>query len=222
MDNAIRPAASVILLKPSAEGFDTLLLKRSDQLSFAPSHWVFPGGKMEEFDYRDGDGEVEAALHAARRECLEEAGIDDLGELFYLATWTGPTSAKYRFRTHLFVAFVAPDTVCEVDGSEIVEGHWIPLSEAWKGASCGDYKMMPPTIMSLFDLQAHNSMDSMCAFLHDRPYFDYVPKVVRYEGGIVALYPGDSGWEQGEITAHEPFHRLRLAPDNSYHLLKTF
>ena len=30
MDNAIRPAASVILLKPSAEGFDTLLLKRSD------------------------------------------------------------------------------------------------------------------------------------------------------------------------------------------------
>lgn len=221
MDNHIRPAASVVLLKPSSEGFDTLLLQRSEQLSFAPGHWVFPGGKIEEFDYRDGDGEVDAAYHAARRECLEEAGIDGLGELYYLATWTGPTSARYRFRTHLFVAFVAPDTSLTVDGSEIVSGHWISLPEAWKRASAGEYKMMPPTIVSLHDLQAHNTPASMRDFLHDRPYFDYVPKVVRYEGGMVALYPGDSGWHQGAMTEEAPFHRLLLIDNKTYRFVKT-
>ena len=216
----IRPSASVVVLRPSDNGFEILLLKRNATLSFAPNFWVFPGGKIEESDYRDGDGEVDAAYHAARRECQEEASITDIGELFYLSTWTAPVVAKRRFRTHLFVAFVAAGTPFTVDGSEIVEGHWVSLPEAVAKASRGDFLMMPPTIVSVMDLNDNNDPQRMMAFLEDRPYFDYAPKIFFTDEGMWALYPGDSGWESGDVSLSEQQHRLLRHPDYSYTYIK--
>ncbi len=216
----IRPSASVVILRPSNNGFEILLLKRNASLSFAPNFWVFPGGKIEESDYLDGDGEVDAAYHAARRECEEEAAISDVGELFYLSTWTAPVAAKRRFRTHLFVAFVEADTPFTVDGSEIVEGHWVSLAEAVAKASKGEYLMMPPTIVSMMDLNDNNDPQRMMAFLDDRPYFDYAPKIFFTDEGMWALYPGDSGWACGDVSLTEQRHRLLRHPDYSYTYFK--
>src|SRR5882724_8601332 len=71
-----RPAASVILLrrggKHAQRGLEVLLLKRSEQASFMPGVWVFPGGAV---DPEDGEGET-GFQACALRELSEEASIE--------------------------------------------------------------------------------------------------------------------------------------------------
>jgi 8-oxo-dGTP pyrophosphatase MutT (NUDIX family) len=62
----IREAASVILLRSTAVGFEVLLVRRNRGASFMASAYVFPGGVAE-------DGED--ARTAAARELFEEAGV---------------------------------------------------------------------------------------------------------------------------------------------------
>lgn len=63
---SIREAASVILLRATADGFDVFLLRRHKQASFMASAFVFPGGATEP---------GEDARTAAARELFEEAGV---------------------------------------------------------------------------------------------------------------------------------------------------
>lgn len=89
-----RPAATVILLRPSGGGLEVLLLRRHRRSSFAADAWVFPGGVVDAADatlpaanWRGIDPEALAArfradaelvlgLHvAAVRETFEEAGV---------------------------------------------------------------------------------------------------------------------------------------------------
>ena len=79
-----RPAATVLLLRDSAQGLEVLMTRRSLRASFAPGAYVFPGGGI---DAQDGASHAQArqrptqsALHltqavAAIRESFEELGI---------------------------------------------------------------------------------------------------------------------------------------------------
>lgn len=67
----IRPAATVMLLRDTAEGLEVFVLRRSSAAVFASGMYVFPGGKV---DVADGEGD-EAFRVAAIRECYEEAGV---------------------------------------------------------------------------------------------------------------------------------------------------
>jgi len=67
----IRPAATVMLLRDTAEGLEVFVLRRSNAAVFASGMYVFPGGKV---DAADGEGD-EAFRVAAIRECYEEAGV---------------------------------------------------------------------------------------------------------------------------------------------------
>jgi 8-oxo-dGTP pyrophosphatase MutT (NUDIX family) len=89
----IHPAATVILLRDGVDGIETWLLRRRQQMAFAPSMSVFPGGRVD-----DGDASADvpwigaepredaerfecsvelarAALVAAVRETFEETGV---------------------------------------------------------------------------------------------------------------------------------------------------
>ena len=50
---SIRLSATAILVRETTQGqgFETLLLRRSRQMKFAPGFWVFPGGNVEPSDY---------------------------------------------------------------------------------------------------------------------------------------------------------------------------
>ena len=63
---AIREAASVILLRTAARGFEVFLLRRSRSARFMASAYVFPGGVAEP---------GEDARTAGARELFEEAGV---------------------------------------------------------------------------------------------------------------------------------------------------
>src|SRR5690554_7960238 len=88
---AIRPAATLALVRDGDRGLEVLLLQRTWQAAFMPGYFVFPGGAVDPRDPEaracasgrdDGAISQTLSLHeggadymiAARRECLEAAG----------------------------------------------------------------------------------------------------------------------------------------------------
>ena len=76
-----RPAATVVVARPSAAPLEVLLLRRPARARFAAGAWVFPGGAIDEDDAspawvgrRPVVGEPTACV-AALRELFEETGI---------------------------------------------------------------------------------------------------------------------------------------------------
>ena len=67
----VKPAATVMLLRDTAEGLEVFMLRRTVSAAFAGGMYVFPGGKV---DPADGEGD-EAYVVAAIRECFEECGV---------------------------------------------------------------------------------------------------------------------------------------------------
>ena len=81
---AVRPAATVLLLRDGADGIEVLMTRRSMTASFAPGAYVFPGGGIDAADAvalgqstrreRQSDLHLTQAI-AAIRESFEELGI---------------------------------------------------------------------------------------------------------------------------------------------------
>ena len=79
-----RPAATVLLLRDSAQGVEVLMTRRSASASFAPGAYVFPGGTIDPADAQahraaarrptQDDTRLTQAI-AAIRESFEELGI---------------------------------------------------------------------------------------------------------------------------------------------------
>ncbi|MBS0428008.1 MAG: MBL fold metallo-hydrolase [Proteobacteria bacterium] len=65
----VRPAATVLLLRDSAQGVEVLMTRRSDYASFAPGAYVFPGGRVDAAD-------SEARRIALRRRTQSRAQLD--------------------------------------------------------------------------------------------------------------------------------------------------
>ena len=80
----IRPAATVLLLRDSAQGLEVLMTRRSMTASFAPGAYVFPGGGVDALDATSHPQAhrraAQSDLHltqaiAAIRESFEELGV---------------------------------------------------------------------------------------------------------------------------------------------------
>ena len=68
----IRPAATVILVRDAADGFEILMLKRTSGAAFAGGMFVFPGGRVDGDDHlhrydehRVGPSDVQQAQQRA-------------------------------------------------------------------------------------------------------------------------------------------------------------
>ncbi len=81
---ALRNAATVLLLRDSADGIEVLMTRRSMSASFAPGAYVFPGGGIDAADVGAHSQSTrrpgQSALHltqaiAAIRESFEELGV---------------------------------------------------------------------------------------------------------------------------------------------------
>ena len=81
---ALRPAATVLLLRDGPEGVEVLMTRRSMTASFAPGAYVFPGGGIDAADAQAFDGAARRPTQsdlrltqaiAAIRESFEELGV---------------------------------------------------------------------------------------------------------------------------------------------------
>lgn len=130
--SVVRPAATVAILRECAEGFETLLLKRSEALQFAGGLWVFPGGRVDNDDFAgDPNDLLMAARRAAVRETREETALDISDcELHYFAHWTTPEPEPKRYATWFFVTAIDAADDVAVDGSEILAHRWLTPAAA--------------------------------------------------------------------------------------------
>ena len=173
-DEDLPLAGTAVLLRPAADGFQVLLLRRPSRGSFADA-WVSPGGKVEPGDRQPGAAKVDAALRAAARETAEEVGL----------------TAPVRIRAWFFLA-LAPDAEPSPSSDEVVELAWVSPAEALARHASGEWRLFPPTWLTLHRLSAFTDVD---AALASGGAVELFQTQVRDEGRVF-------GWTQGTLHAH--------------------
>lgn len=200
----IRPAATLVLLRETPSGLEALLLRRHSASRVGSGAWVFPGGVVEDEDYCGGDDIEVAARCAAIRETTEEASIAvPLESLQLISHWTTPDApevSKKRFATWFYLSTAAVDEIV-VDGEEIDAYNWVSPAQAVADHESSKLKLMPPTLVTLSELQHCHSVADALAFYAARtaPYIN--PRMAMEGEKICMLYEGDVGYEAVDSAA---------------------
>jgi 8-oxo-dGTP pyrophosphatase MutT (NUDIX family) len=216
-DTPIKYAASIVLLRDGANGVEILMLKRPEGGNFG-GFWVFPGGKVDAADRLGvrNDDALGAFRNAARREAVEECGIEITGDSAALSYWEPPARAGARFGTWFFVA-EAPHSDVVIDGSEIVEYEWVSAAEGHARRDAGGFELAPPTWMTLHTLKPFDTVaDAVAHIATQNPIPEYYTRMGRIEGGLVAMWAGDAGYHDGDSERPGPRHRLNLRAEFSF------
>lgn len=206
---AVRPASTVVLLRDSPAGLETLLLRRNKALAFAGGFWVFPGGSLDKADMVAGEGDEEqAARIAAAREAMEECGQRPLPEdMVLLSHWTTPESEPRRFSTWIYVAPLQADEQVVIDGGEIHDHRWVSVAQALTEHYAGELRILPPTMVTLSRLSGYATVAEVLAAEKDAPVPRVLPVITAHDDTIVALYHGDAGYEAVDPALPGARHR---------------
>lgn len=229
------PAATVVPLRDGPEGLETVLLRRDRGLTFAGGLWVWPGGRIEDADGGDGTGPGTtpggggtasdptadplgtlewAARRAAAREAHEEAGIVvDPNDMVWFAHFTPPLGPERRYATFFFAAPLAGDAEVQPDGHEVHEHRWFTPAAALAACGAGEIGLSPPTWIVLEWLAAHRRSDDALEHFRTTDPQWCVTRFARVEGGMVAMYRGDAGYDTDDPNAPGGRHRLWMLAD---------
>ena len=208
------PAATVILLRDSDRGVETLMLHRTSKVHFG-GMWVFPGGRIDPEDYPESNDVNIAAQHAAVRETLEETGITIGGDAFaWFAHWTPPAGTPRRYATWFFASILETDQVIAVYGFVIQNHEWIQPAEALARHAAGEIDLAPPTWITLHQLALHEPAAALWQVLKDQPVRVYETRIRKDKADRrIALWAEDAAYAGGEVDQSGPRHRLVLDPD---------
>ena len=209
------PAATVVLLRDTSSGVETLMLRKNSKITFG-GMWVFPGGRIDPEDY-PADGNLEtAARNAAARETAEEAGIAVTSGAFeWFAHWTPPaTGPAKRFATWFFAAKVPRLHEVQIDDGEIKEHTWISPTTALEKHAAGEIDLVPPTWVTLYHLARYQPVQRILDHFHHNEAKVYVTRVAQAgDGNRVAMWQGDAGYEEWQPDAGGHRHRLIMAKE---------
>jgi 8-oxo-dGTP pyrophosphatase MutT (NUDIX family) len=197
-----RHAATVVIARPGDDGLEIYMVRRSAKSPFMPSTLVFPGGRL---DPDDGDPSDDASWErAARRECLEEAGID-LAErtLTWFDTWLTPSAEpRRRYLARFFLARLQAGEGDEAraDGHETHEGRWSSVKAHLRAWDAGEVDLPPPTLCILLRLRSRSEAargEHPGPETHDvhglrsEPHGVVLPKYVFRDGQHFVVMPHD-------------------------------
>jgi 8-oxo-dGTP pyrophosphatase MutT (NUDIX family) len=205
------PAATVVLLRDGATGLETLMVLRASSLAFAGGMWVFPGGRVDPGDREPArpDDALASARRAAAREAKEEAGLAvDADAMLPFAHWLPPPVAPKRFSTWFFLTRAVDDAAVTVDGGEIHDHRWTRPADAIAARDAGEIELAPPTWITLHRLASYSGVDDALADARAREPDFFVTHIARVEGGLVALWDGDAGYETADAAVPGARHRL--------------
>jgi 8-oxo-dGTP pyrophosphatase MutT (NUDIX family) len=207
-----KPAATLVVLRDGEQGLETLLLKRSSKLAFHGGAWVFPGGRIDDGDWREGDDLARAAARAAVREATEEAGIEvDVDTLVHFSNWTTPDISPKRFATWFFAAPAHPEIAEAIaDGVESDAVRWFRPGDALAERLAGEIELAPPQYVTLLHLLDYETVDAALAGITADTPVDFTPRFHFIEGGgAICIYDGDVAWDDLALV-DEPGPRHRL------------
>lgn len=215
-----RPASTVVLLRDTDDGMETLLLKRNEALMFAGGFWVFPGGALDPEDLAAADGDVVGASRiAAAREAQEEAGLlPQLEDMVLLSHWTTPEVEPRRFSTWIYAAPLAAGDKVSIDGGEIHDARWITIRDALASHAAGELGILPPTYVTLRSLARYATVAQMVAGERTSPVPAVMPVITAVEGRVAVMFPGDAGYDSGDADAQGARNRAVLE-GHSWHYI---
>jgi 8-oxo-dGTP pyrophosphatase MutT (NUDIX family) len=209
-------AATVLLLRDGEPGLEVLMLHRTSKVAFG-GMWVFPGGRVDPADFDEADEasdadavELAAARRAAVREAAEETGlIVSREDLVVHSHWMPPAHVGRRFSTWFFLA-PAPAGVVVVDGGEIRDHRWLPPADAIVRRDAAEIELAPPTWVTLHNLAQHPDVASALAAARDAAPVRFATRMVPTDDGMVGLWHGDAGYEDGDVDRPGARHRLTM------------
>ena len=183
-----RQAASLIVLRDSAEGPEVLLVQRNPEQRFMGGAWVFPGGSVHDEDA----GHAGAAVREAR----EEAGLELPEEgLVAFSRWITPQEVKVRFDTYFFVAAAPEGAEAICDGSECVEARWLRPADALAAGERDELMLVFPTVKHLEQLAEFVSVADALEGARQRTVEPIEPRVVMRGDHAEVLLPGEPGFD---------------------------
>jgi 8-oxo-dGTP pyrophosphatase MutT (NUDIX family) len=197
-----RQAATVILLRSSADGPEVLLVKRNPAARFMGGVWVFPGGAVDDTDADPLASSAPASQDdrahrlAAIRELREEAsvGLADPSALVKFSRWITPAEVRVRFDTHFFLASLPEGQEPAIDGDECVDLGWFTPGAALEAHRAERIVLVFPTIKHLEQLSAFASVEELLAYARGRRVEPVQPRVVVRGEVARVLLPGDEGY----------------------------
>ena len=174
-DVAIRDAATVVLLRDTADGLQVWLQQRAPTLVFAGGMHAFPGGSVDVADraavvsgnvvawhcdvWRCGSDEAVALIGAAMRETAEEADVQLAPDsLVPWARWLTPVGQPRRFDARFYLAPMPSDQQARPLTSEVHAAQWIGVRAAVQQHREGRLPMFPPTIAILQQVSAFDDL----------------------------------------------------------------
>lgn len=207
-----RPASTVVLLRDSADGLETLLLKRNKALLFAGGLWVFPGGALDPEDLAAADGdELLASRIAAAREAQEESGLEpEFDDMVLLSHWTTPIVEPKRFSTWIYAAPLVADEEVVIDGGEIHDHLWISLRSALERHEAGELGMLPPTYVTLLSLSRYARVAELVSAERESAVPEILPVFAQTVDPFSVMFPGDAGYTSADAVAPGARHRTVL------------
>ncbi len=207
-----RPASTVVLLRDTANGLETLLLRRNKALAFAGGAWVFPGGSVDPEDIEAGGGSLEDASRiAAAREATEESGLSPkLEDMVLLSHWITPVGEPRRFSTWIYAAPLLEDNEVVIDGGEIHDSRWLSVSDAAAEHESGNLVMLPPTYFTLLELLRYSSVAQMVAEERNSPVPEVFPVFANDGDEMMVMFRGDAGYESADGSIPGARHRAVL------------
>ena len=220
-------AATVVLLRDSADGLEVLMLERPGKGTFAGA-WVFPGGKVDPDDYPGAEAEagvpaaagtavvndlaqqLAAARNAGVRETFEETGLRiDGQQLVHLSNWVPRHSLVRRFQTWFFVA-AAPAGEVRLNDGELAGYAWLTPQEALRLHQSGRMQLVPPTWVTLHDLSGFATVADALAAARGAQPFDFESYVIDDPvTGQSIVWAGDDAYPgPGPAASAGARHRL--------------
>ncbi|MEM9036672.1 MAG: NUDIX hydrolase [Actinomycetota bacterium] len=205
----IMPAATVVLLRETVQGPETLMLRKNSKIAFG-GMWVFPGGRVDDDDAPEASDD-DRARAAAVREAMEEASLQlDADDLVWFSHWTPPPVEIRRYSTWFFAARSTQDDVT-VDQGEITDSQWIRPAVAIERHREREIELVPPTFVTLHYLAQHDSVDAALRDLVPAggPRH-YVTQLAKAEDAMVVMWEEDAGYQTLDASVPGPRHRLTI------------
>jgi 8-oxo-dGTP pyrophosphatase MutT (NUDIX family) len=185
MEPAIRSAASAVVARDGDQGFEVLVLERSDTNRFLPGYVTFPGGAADGLDedlaQRWFGSAGDSARACAVRELVEEVSLaltaDGLvrsgtleavdeappsaAQLPEIAHWVAPPFVPVRFDTRFFAVRAAAGLEPVADGVENADAWWNSPRRVLEDWEAGRRLLYWPTFFTMQALTRCGSVDEL-------------------------------------------------------------
>lgn len=196
-----KPAATLILMREASGAPEMLMVRRTRNMAFAAGAWVWPGGRVDPDDVKQGEGHAldDAAFRiAAIRETHEEVGIDlgeDLSQLTPLARWLPKFNVERRFDTMFYIAR-APDgaQIERLQEGEIADACWTSAAAMLARIDNGEATAIFPTKRNLERLAQYATIDEAMADAGRYPLDPITPWVEARDGEDHVVIADDIGY----------------------------